>query len=47
MDVIGAASRTGFETAIDVATTEPCVAVRALDVAGVALGTSEIDAPRE
>ena len=47
MDVIGAASRTGFETAIEVATTEPCVAVRALDVAGVTLGTSEIDAPRE
>jgi hypothetical protein len=35
-----AAPRNGFETAIGVRTTQPLVAVRALDASGLDLGTS-------
>jgi len=41
LEAIGSASRTGFETMIEVQTAEPLIAVRALDTDGAVLGRSE------
>jgi Arylsulfotransferase (ASST) len=42
LNAVGAGTRSGFETALHVAATEPYVAVQALDASGTVLGTSAV-----